>query len=269
VSATIDASLVKALRDQTGAGMMDCKRALEETGGDIEAARTLLRERGMAQAGKRAGRTTTEGLVGYILEGQLGTMLGIACETEPVSNNEEFQSWGHRVLRAVHAEGVEVLERFEQERLELVAKLGENIVIAGVARYDAPDGNVVAAYTHPPANKIGVLVELDRGTSELARQVAMHIAFAAPEWGTRDDVAAATVQAERSVFANSDEVQSKPESAREKIVDGMLAKRFYGATPGGVLADQVWIHDSGKTVAQALEEAGASVVRFARISVAG
>ena len=185
MSATISASLVKELRDQTGAGMMDCKRALEETGGDLEAARTLLRERGMAQAGKRAGRTTTEGLVGYILEGQLGTMLGIGCETEPVSNNEEFQSWGHSVLRAVHAEGVDVLERFEQERLELVAKLGENIVIAGVARYDAPDGNVVAAYTHPPANKIGVLVELHGGTSELARQVAMHIAFAAPEWATK------------------------------------------------------------------------------------
>ena len=92
---------------------------------------------------------------------------------------------------------------------------------------------------------------------------------AAPEWRTRDEVPSETVDAERSIFTNSDEVQSKPETAREKIVAGMLAKRFYAATPGGVLADQAWIHDAGKTVAKALEEAGASVARFARISVAG
>jgi len=269
MSATISASLVKELRDRTGAGMMDCKRALEETDGDLEAARTLLRERGMASAGKRAGRSTTEGLVGYIVDGQLGTMVGIGCETEPVSKNQEFQSWGERVLRAVHAEGLDAVERFEQERLELVAKLGENVVIAGAARFEAPEGNIVGAYTHPPANKIGVLVELQGGTPELARQVAMHISFAAPEWGTRDDVPAATVDAERSIYANTEEVQSKPEPAREKIVDGMLGKRFYAATPGGVLADQSWIHDATKTVAQALEQAGASVVRFDRISVAG
>jgi elongation factor Ts len=269
VTTTISASLVKELRDQTGAGMMDCKRALEETGGDIEAARTLLRERGMASAGKRADRTTTEGLVGYILEDRLGTMLGIGCETEPVSNNDEFQGFGERVLRAVHADGVEAVERFEEERLELAGKLGENLVVGGVARFEAPDGNVLGAYTHPPANKIGVLVELAGGTPELARQVAMHVSFAAPEWRTRGDVPTEIAEAERTIFLNSDEVQSKPEPAREKIVDGMLAKRFYAATPGGVLADQSWIHDAGKTVAQALDEVGALVVRFARISVAG
>ena len=269
MSTTISASQVKELRDQTGAGMMACKRALEETGGDIEAARTLLRERGMASAGKRAGRTTTEGMVGYIVDGRLGTMVGIGCETEPVSNNEEFQSWGVRVLKEVHADGLDAVERFEQERLELVAKLGENVVIAGVARFDAPEGDILGAYTHPPANKIGVLVELAGGTPELARQVAMHISFAAPEWTTRDEVPSEIAEKERSIFMNSDEVQSKPEAAREKIVDGMLAKRFYAATPGGVLADQAWIHDAGKSVAQALDEADASVARFARISVAG
>jgi elongation factor Ts len=268
VTTTISASLVKELRDQTGAGMMDCKRALEETGGDLEAARTLLRERGLASAGKRAGRQTTEGMVGYIVDGNLGTMLGIGCETEPVSNNDEFMSWGVRVLKAVHADGLDVVDSFEEERLELIAKLGENIVIAGAARFEAPEGNVLAAYTHPPANKIGVLVELGGGTPELARQLAMHISFAAPEWTTRADVPSEIVETERSIFTNSDEVQSKPEAAREKIVDGMLAKRFYAAIPGGVLADQGWIHDTSKTVAQALEEAGASVARFARISVA-
>jgi elongation factor Ts len=269
VSTTISASLVKELRDQTGAGMMDCKRALEETGGDIEAARTLLRERGMASAGKRAGRATTEGLVGYILEERVASIVGVGCETEPVSRNAEFQSFAERILRAVHEGGAEVVEGFEQERLELIGKLGENIVIAGAERFEAPGGNVLAAYAHPPAHKIGVLVELAGGTPELARQLAMHISFAAPEWTTRADVPAEVLEAERAIFTNSDEVQSKPEAAREKIVDGMLAKRFYAATPGGVLTDQPWIHEPSRTVGQALSEAGASAVRFLRISVAG
>lgn len=269
MSTTISASLVKELRDLTGAGMMDCKRALEETGGDLDAARTLLRERGMASAGKRAGRTTTEGLVGYVLDGHVGSIVGVGCETEPVSKNEAFQGFAERVLKAVHADGPDVADGFEEERLELIGKLGENIVIAGAERFEAPEGDVLGAYAHPPANKIGVLVELRGGTPELARQLAMHISFAAPEWGAREDVPAEVLESERSIYLNSDEVQSKPEAAREKIVDGMLAKRFYAATPGGVLADQAWIHDASKTVGQALEDAGASAVRFARISVAG
>ena len=97
----------------------------------------------------------------------------------------------------------------------------------------------------------------------------MHISFAAPEWATRDQVPADVIDAERQIYMNTDEVQSKPEAAREKIVDGMLGKRFFAATPGGVLTDQAWIHEPSKTVGQALEEAGASVSRFARISVAG
>ena len=269
MSTTISASLVKELRDATGAGMMDCKRALEETNGDLEAARTLLRERGKATAGKRAGRETTEGMVGYIIDGTVGAIMGIGCESEPVSKNEAFQELGARVLRAVHADGLEVVESFDEERIELIAKLGENIVFVGPERFEAPVGNVLAAYTHPPANKIGVLVELEGGSEELARQLAMHISFAAPEWTTRDDVPAEVLDAERSIYENTEEVQSKPEAAREKIVDGMLNKRFFAATPGGALIEQAWIHEPSKTVGQAMSEAGASVVRFVRISVLG
>ena len=130
-------------------------------------------------------------------------------------------------------------------------------MIVDPERYEAPTGHVLAAYAHPPANKIGVLVELEGGTEELARQLAMHISFAAPEWTTREDVPAEVLSAERSIFENSDEVQSKPEAAREKIVDGMLAKRFFAATPGGALVEQAWIHDPSKTVGQALADAGA------------
>ena len=264
----IPASLVKQLRDRTAAGMMACKRALEETGGDLEAAAKLLRERGQASAGRKAERTTRDGLVGYIVTNSSGSILGVGSETDFVAKNDEFQAFAEKVLRAVHADGPDAVEKFEQERQALVGKLGENIVVVGAEHFEASNGNVLAGYTHPPANKIGVLVELQGGWPELARQVAMHISFAAPEWGTRDEVPVDTVEAERAIFLNSDEVQSKPEAAREKIVDGMLQKRFFAATPGGVLAEQAWIHDASKSVAQALEEANASVVRFARVSVA-
>ena len=143
---------------------------------------------------------------------------------------------------------------FEDERIELIAKLGENIVVVGAERFEAPEGNVLAAYAHPPANKIGVLVELEGGSEELARQLAMHISFAAPEWTTRDDVPAEVVSAERSIYTNTDEVQSKPEAAREKIVDGMLNKRFFAAVPGGALVEQAWIHEPSKTVGPGAEQ---------------
>jgi elongation factor Ts len=268
VSTTISASQVKELRDATGAPMMDAKRDLQETGGDLEAARTLLREKGMAQAAKRAGRATTEGLVGYLIADGFGTMVAVGCETEPVSKNEAFQEFARKVLEAVHADGPAAVESLEQDRVDVGAKLGENIVVVGAERYEIAGGEVVNAYAHPPANKIGVIVKLEGGSDELARQLAMHISFAAPEWTTKDDVPAETVEAEKQVYLNSDELQGKPEQAKEKIVEGMLAKRFFAAQPGGVLAEQPWIHDTALTVGQALADAGARVVAFTRLSVA-
>jgi elongation factor Ts len=263
----ISAALVKELRDQTGAGMMDCKRALVETGGDLEAAKRLLRERGIASATKRAGRETTEGKVGYRLgeRGERGTIVAIGCETEPVSNTEEFLAFGLKVLEAVEADGASAEGRFEQARLELSAKLGENIQIVGARRFEAVDGGVVEGYAHPPANKLGTLVML-RGPQELARKVAMHIAASAPQWVGREDVPEEVVNAERDIFANSDEVLSKPEQVREKIVDGMLDKRFFAAQ---VLTEQPWIHDPEKTVGQALADESAEVLEFERFSLAG
>ena len=264
--AEISAALVKQLRDLTGAGMMDCKKALQDTDGDLEAARVLLREKGLAAAGKRADRATTEGLVGAIVEPGVASIVGIGCETDPVSKNDAFQAFGEQVLRAIHADGPTAVEAFEGERNELIAQLGENIVIVDPHRFE---GGTLAAYVHPPANKIGVLVQLDGGSEELARQLAMHISFAAPQYASREDVPADVIAAERQIYLNSDEVQSKPEQAREKIVDGMLAKRFFAASPGGALLDQAWIHDASKTVGAALAEAGSSVTAFARVSVAG
>ena len=265
MSTTISAAQVKELREATGAPMMDAKRALEETGGDLDAARTLLRERGMAQVAKRAGRATTEGLVAFRVEGGKGSIVAVGCETEPVSKNDEFRSFANKVLEAVHADGPAAAEALEQDRVDVGAKVGENIVVVGAERYE---GGTLNGYAHPPANKIGVLVQLEGGSEELARQLAMHISFAAPEWKTREEVPAETVEAERQVYLNSDELQGKPEAAKAQIVEGMLGKRFYAAQPGGVLVDQPWIHESSKTVGQALGEAGARVVAFTRLSVA-
>jgi elongation factor Ts len=268
VSTTISAAQVKELRDATGAPMMDAKRALEETGGDLDAARTLLRERGMAQVAKRAGRATTEGMVGYRIADGYGTIVALGCETEPVSKNEEFQAFAKRLFEAVHAGGTDAVASLEQDRVDTAARLGENIVVVGAERYEAAEGEVLNAYAHPPANKIGVLVKLSGGSEELARQLAMHISFAAPEWTTKEDVPADVVETEKQVYLNSDELAGKPEQAKEKIVEGMLAKRFYAAQPGGALTEQPWIHDAAKTVGQALSEAGATVLAFRRLSVA-
>jgi elongation factor Ts len=264
----ISAALVKELRELTGAGMMDCKRALVETGGDIEAARRLLRERGMAQAGKRAGRATTEGKVGYRIaeDNRRGTMVAVGCETEPVSNNEDFLAFARKVLDVVDAEGAEAVEKLEEERIELVTKLGENIAVLPPARFVAVDGGLVEGYVHPPANKFGALVQLRGGSTELAKRVAMHVVASAPQWVSREDVPEEVVAAERDIYANSDEVLSKPEQAREKIVEGMLGKRFFAAQ---VLAEQPWIHHTGKTVAQALGEEGAEVLELERFALAG
>ena len=266
MTVAISASLVKELRDQTGAGMMDCKRALEETGGDVEAARRLLREKGMADAAKRAGRATTEGKVGYRIAdgGSKGTMVAIGCETEPVSNNDEFRAFAEKVLELVEADGPGAESALEDERVALTAKLGENIVITGAARFEAVDGGVVASYVHPPGNKLGVLVQVRGGSADLGRRLAMHVAASAPEWIGREDVPEELVTSEREIFAGTDEVLSKPEQAREKIVDGMLQKRFFAAR---VLVDQPWIHDPSTTVGQALSSEGAEVLEFERLQL--
>jgi len=268
MAAEISAQLVRELREQTGAGMMDCKRALVDTNGDMEAAVVLLREKGMAQAAKRADRATTEGLVGYRLadDRSRGTMVAVGCETEPVSKNEDFQAFAKKALDVVEADGTDAVSQLEEERVELSGKLGENIAVAGAARFEAVDGGRLGAYVHPPANKLGVLLLLRGGDDELARKLAMHIAASSPRWIGRDDVPEDAIATEREIFANTDEVQSKPEQAREKIVEGMLNKRFFGAN---VLAEQEWIHDGALTVGKVLADAGAEVLEFERFSLAG
>jgi elongation factor Ts len=264
--AEIPATLVKQLRDETGAGMMDSKRALQETEGDVDAAKKLLRERGMADAGKRAGRETTEGVVLARVANTVGTLVAVGCETEPVSKNEEFRAFAEKVLDTVEREGPDSVEQLEDERKELVGKLGENIVVAGRTRSEKQgDDEVLAAYVHPPANKIGVLVRA-KGPAEIARLLAMHIAFAAPIYAHRDEIPEEDLATELEILKKLPEVQSRPEEHREKIVEGMISKRFFARE---VLPDQEWIHDTGMTVAKALEEHELEVLEYDRQALAG
>ena len=262
----ISASLVKELRDRTGAGLMDCKRALEDANGDLELATRLLREKGMASAAKRAGRATTEGRVADRVaeDGSRGALVAVGCETEPVSKNDDFLGFVERALEAVERDGPGAEAALEDDRIALTAKLGENIVITGAARFEAVDGARIASYVHPPGNKLGVLVQVRGGSSDLPRRLAMHIAASSPAWIGSEDVPAEIVTSEREIFAGSDEVLSKPEGAREKIVDGMLQKRFFAAR---VLTDQPWIHDPSSTVGQALAGDEAEVLEFERLQL--
>ncbi|HEX2112007.1 MAG TPA: translation elongation factor Ts [Gaiellaceae bacterium] len=262
---TISADLVKELRERTGAGMMDCKRALQETDGDIDEAIRLLREKGMASAAKRAEHATNEGKVATRTDERRGAIVAVACETEPVSKNDEFVGFVNRLLDAVGRDGADAAARLEQERLELAGRLGENIVIRGADSLEAHEDEVVAEYVHRPAEKIGVLVVM-RGTPELARMTAMHISFADPRYLSRDEVPQADVEREREIYEKLPDVVAKPEEVRPRIVEGMLAKRFFAET---VLLDQPWIHDTALTVGKALVEHGADVRRFLRLSVAG
>jgi len=262
--ADIPASLVKELRDQTGAGMMDTKRALVETGGDLDEARRLLRERGMASAAKRAGREVSEGKVLARVEGETGTIVAIGCESEPVSNNEDFLAFARAVLDRVEADGPEAVAELEDDRVDLVARISENIIVAGAARFTAEEGEHLAAYIHRPAEKIGVLVRVAGGTREFARMLAQHISFANPDVTSRDEVDPTRVDEERTLFERLQEVSSKPEEVRPRIVDGMLAKRFFAEI---VLVDQPWIHDTSSTVGEALAENGAEVREFVRYAL--
>src|SRR5262245_460563 len=260
----ISAALVKQLRDATSAGMMDCKRALQETGGDFDAAVKLLREKGMASAAKRADRETTEGVVLTQSDDGHGTIVAVGCETEPVSKNEDFVGFAHDVLREVHERGEEAVSVLEERRSELAAKLGENIQIVGARRIAAGPGERLVSYVHPPAKKIGVLVDTKGGSPELPRELALHIAWTRPTYRARDQVPAELAAAEREILVKLPEVESKPADVREKIVEGMLNKKFYAES---VLEEQPWIHDPSLTVEKALKQGGLEILDYAWLSV--
>jgi len=261
----ITAAMVKELRDATSAGMMECKRALQESEGDFDEAVKLLREKGMASAAKRADRATSEGKVGVLVRDNAGAIAAIGCETEPVSNNDDFLAYAEKVLRTVFEGGDP--SSLEAERVELAAKLGENIQVAGAKRFEAGDGEEISYYVHAPANKVGAVVKTKGGDAAAARSLALHLTFARPTYRTRDEVPQELVDAERDILSNSEEVLSKPENVREKIVEGQLNKKFFGES---VLTEQTWYRsdESTGTVAQYLKERGIELLDYAWYAVA-
>jgi elongation factor Ts len=180
-----------------------------------------------------------------------------------VSNNEEFLVYAQRVLGEVLKHGTAATDALEDERVELVARLGENIAVTGAARFEGAEHEILTAYVHPPQNKLGVLLHA-KGSPDLAYKLAMHIAAAAPLYTDRVTVPAAEVHAEREILAKQDDVLEKPVEVREKIVEGRLEKWFEGM----VLTDQTWIHDPDRRVGDVLAEAGLEVVEFARFALA-
>jgi elongation factor Ts len=259
----ISANLAKELRELTGAGMMDCRRALVETDGNLEAAAKLLREKGIADAAKRSGRETTEGKVALELGEADAAMVAIGCETEPVSNNEEFLVFVERVLDAVQHHGPAAAAELEEERVALAAKLGENIVVRDAVRFQGEDGQVLSGYVHTPACKIGVLVR-GSGNADTARLLAQHISWTDPLYQTEADVPEAEIAAEREILAKQPDVASKPEEVQSKIIDGRIRKWLAER----VLVEQDWIHDSGRKVGQVLQESGFDVIEFRRFALA-
>jgi elongation factor Ts len=196
---------------------------------------------------------------------EVGAIAAIGCETEPVSNNDDFLAYAEKVLRSVFEGGD--ASSLEAERVELAARLGENIQVVGTKRFEAGDGEEISYYVHSPANKVGAVVKTKGGDAAAARSLALHLTFARPTYGTRDEVPQELVDAEREILSNSDEVQSKPENVREKIVEGQLNKKFFGES---VLTEQTWYRsdESTGTVAQYLKERGIELLDYAWYAVA-
>src|SRR5829696_294590 len=253
--AEVTAALVKELRDKTGAGMMDCKRALGETSGDMEGAVDWLRKKGLAAAAKKAGRVAAEGLVGVATRGLAGAVVEVNSETDFVARNELFQAFVRTVAGlAVGGNGdVEALKEMPYpgtgrtvagELTELVGRIGENLVLRRATRLAVGQG-IVAPYMHnslaPGLGKIGVLVALESetGGEALGRQLAMHVAAANPQYLDVGSVTAAALDRERAVLREQAAVSGKSEDIVNRMVEGRLRKFYEEA----VLLDQVFVID--------------------------
>ena len=268
----VTASLVKELREKTGAGMMDCKKVLTETDGDLEKAAELLRERGIAKAAKKSGRIAAEGLVeGYISEnGKTGAIVEVNSETDFVGKNEEFKKFVMDIAKQVVEKNPATVEDLlAQESIanagktvnevlvEKIATIGENITIRRFARFESE--GLVEKYIHGDG-KIAVLVNMKKGNSETAKDICMQIAAARPEFEKREDVPAERVEKEKEILKAQTMNEGKPEAIAEKIVAGRIGK-FYGEI---CLIEQEFVKNPDIKVEQLLKEKDAEIVEFAR-----
>ena len=276
--ADITAAAVKALREQSGAGMMDCKSALVETDGDLDAAMDFLRTKGLAAAAKKAGRAASEGLIGVKTTGTAGVMVEVNSETDFVARNEFFQSFVDNVTAIALEAGGDFKaltsapypdsgRTVEEEATQMVATIGENISLRRAAGLSVSNG-LVAEYVHnhvaPGLGKIGVLVALESDASadelaQIGKQLAMHISFADPQSIDISSVDAVALDRERKILSDQARESGKPEEIVEKMVEGRLRKYYEEI----VLLEQAFVHDTdtkvGKAIEAASKEAGVDI----------
>ncbi|WP_022707534.1 MULTISPECIES: translation elongation factor Ts [Paracoccus] len=268
----ITAAMVKELRETTGAGMMDAKKALTENDGDMEAAIDWLRTKGLAKAAKKSGRVAAEGLVAVAVREGRGVAVEVNSETDFVGKNEEFQNMVRKIAEA--ALNVDDVEALKNEKIDgkpvseiltdAIAKIGENMTLRRMVTVEAP---IVVNYVHNAAaegmGKIGVLVGLEGGNEEIGRQIAMHVAATSPASLDETDLDAALVQREKDVLTEQARASGKPEAVIEKMIEGRMKKFFEEVT----LTGQKFVINPDLTVAEAAKEAGATIKAYARVEV--
>jgi elongation factor Ts len=266
--ADFSAKDVKALRDATGAGMLDAKKALEATDGDKQEAAVWLRERGLGKAADRAGRENTQGAVALATapDARTAALVQLKSETDFVAKSPQFVELVDELARLVLESGEQAVGERKDAIDDLKVTLKENIELGEVIRFQAPEGHLIDGYLHVQNGRgiNGILVELDGGDAELAHEIAVHIAFGKPQYVSRDQVPAEAVEAERQALEAETRNEGKPEQALPKIVEGKL-NGWYKRMPGGVLLEQPYARDDKKTVAQVLGDA--KVVRFAQVLI--
>ncbi len=270
----ITAAQVKELRERTGSGMMECKKALVEAGGDMEAAVELLRKSGAAKADKKAGRVASEGLIMIEVsdDGKQAVMVEVNSETDFVAKKEEFQNFATAVAKRILSDNpadVAALvampltdggESIEDARKGMVATIGENISVRRFINVNATEGTL-SHYLH--GGRIGVLVELKGGSDDLARDIAMHIAAIRPVCVSEDQVSQDLLDKERDIFVAQAQESGKPAEIIEKMIEGRMRKYLGEIT----LVGQPFVKDPDQTVGKLLKAAGASVVRFERLEL--
>ena len=254
---------VKALRDATGAGMMDCKKALEETDGDIDSAKQLLREKGLAASAKRDDRDNNQGVVAIKVDGDVGAIVLLKSETDFVAGSDQFKAEAAALVDLAIAGGADAVAQRSADLDELKITLKEKIELGQVVHMPASAGNVIGHYEHVQGGRgvNGVLVEITGGSDELAHDIAVHIAFARPKYLTRDEIPADVVEAERKTLETITLNEGKPEQAVPKIVEGRLNGFFKDVC----LLEQPYAKDDKQTIKQVI--GSAEIVRFAQVEI--
>jgi elongation factor Ts len=261
---------VQALRQASGAGMMDAKRALTEADGDTEGAMKWLRERGLGKAAERAGRETQEGAVAvsYDKEANAIALVQLRSETDFGAKSPDFVNLVNELAALVASDGEDAVQQRKGAIEDLNIVIKENVQLGEVIRFEAAPGDLLDSYLHVQNDRgvNGVIVELAGGDQQLAHDVAVHIAFGKPKYLRREDVPSEEVEAERTTLEAETRRDGKPEAQVPKIVDGKLGG-WFKRVPGGVLLEQPFAKDDSKTVAQTLGEA--RIVRYAQVVIGG